>query len=85
MAERKKLSPIKSIRKFCVETCCGGDQEYVRKCPGNSLDISVSCPLWPFRMGKNPHISEETRVKRRESAKSRKLGSKSCSGECIEG
>lgn len=74
MAERR--SAIKSIRQYCVETCCAGDQEYVRECPGNSLNISVSCPLWPYRMGKNPNISDETRTKRRELAKSRNFNPK---------
>ena len=40
-------SPIKAIRAKCVD-CCVGDLSEVRKC------VATSCPLWPFRMGKNP-------------------------------
>jgi hypothetical protein len=39
--------PTKAIRAKCVD-CCAGDMSEVRKC------VTVSCPLWPFRMGRNP-------------------------------
>jgi len=40
-------SPIKAIRARCVD-CCGGVVSEVRKC------TAWQCPLWGFRMGKNP-------------------------------
>ena len=40
-------SPIKAIRAKCVD-CCAGDMSEVRKC------VATGCPLWPFRMGRNP-------------------------------
>ena len=40
-------SPIKAIRARCVD-CCGGVVGEVRKC------TALRCPLWPFRIGKNP-------------------------------
>ena len=40
-------SPIKSIRAKCIDCCCGNAAE-VRKC------TVTDCPLWPFRMGRNP-------------------------------
>lgn len=59
-AERKKiLSPIKSIRAFCLECTCG-DREWIKECP------SVDCYLRPYRMGKNPNISKETKERARE-------------------
>lgn len=73
----ERLTAIKAIRRYCVDTCCAGDEEYVRECPGNSQNISVFCPLWKFRMGKNPNISDETRAKRREVAERLNLGRKS--------
>lgn len=36
-----------AIRAFCVN-CMGGDTVGVRQCP------SITCPLHPFRMGKDP-------------------------------
>jgi hypothetical protein len=52
--------PILSvIRAKCLDCCCGSESE-VRKC------TTVSCPLWPYRMGSNPlrapkQMSEEQR------------------------
>ncbi len=40
-------SPIKTIRAKCLD-CCGGAASEVRKC------TSIDCPLWAFRMGRNP-------------------------------
>ena len=48
--ETVTLGPAKAIRKFCRE-CYGFEvkwQEEVEKCP------SVMCPLFPFRLGKDP-------------------------------
>lgn len=39
-------SPIKAIRAKCVD-CSGGSESEARKC------VSIRCPLWCFRMGKN--------------------------------
>lgn len=44
-----KISPVKAIRKFCME-CVGGNRNYIRECE------CAHCPLWPFRMGNNPFI-----------------------------
>jgi len=40
-------SLLKVIREKCLD-CCGGSASEVRKC------VCVSCPLWPYRMNKNP-------------------------------
>lgn len=50
-------NPLKAIRAFCLECSCGQTSE-VKECP------RLVCPLYPFRMGKNPfrqrrEISEE--------------------------
>jgi len=39
-----KLSPLKAIRKFCVD--CSNSSYEVKLCPAND------CPLWPLRSGK---------------------------------
>jgi len=43
----KRLTPIKSIRKHCLE-CSGGSVKEVREC------IIENCPLYPYRLGKRP-------------------------------
>lgn len=52
-------SPLKAIAAACLD-CCAFQQAEVRKC------VSHGCPLWPFRMGTNPHdrrtLSDEQRT-----------------------
>jgi hypothetical protein len=50
-----RVTAIRSIRAFCVE--CIGGAAYVEEC------TAVKCQLYPFRMGKNPNISAETKEK----------------------
>lgn len=57
MDKEKRLTPIKAIRAKCLE-CSGDNSAEVRNC------VIPSCPLYPYRMGKNPYIkvSEERRA-----------------------
>ena len=57
----KILSPIKAIRANCIECSCGSKDE-VKLCP------IQTCPLYPYRLGKNPNrkMSEEQLEKARE-------------------
>lgn len=41
-------NPVKAIRAFCLG-CSGDSTAEVKSCP------VVECPLFPFRMGKNPY------------------------------
>lgn len=41
-------SAQKAIKAKCLD-CCAYQKEEVRQC------TSTSCPLWPFRLGKNPY------------------------------
>ena len=43
----KKLSPLKAIRKYCLE-CGGGSPKEVKLC------VIPHCPLFSFRFGHNP-------------------------------
>lgn len=59
-------SPLKAIRAFCIE--CSGDSAYeVTRCS------SETCPLKPFRFGKNPYhklqLTEEQRKIKSENMK----------------
>lgn len=41
-------NPVKAIRAKCLECSCGSSNE-VKLCPVQK------CPIWPFRLGKNPY------------------------------
>jgi len=40
-------TPIKAIRKKCLDCCCDQVKE-VRLC------TAINCPLYPYRMGRRP-------------------------------
>lgn len=42
------LTPVKAIRAHCLE-CSNQQPSEVRDCH------LTACPLWPYRMGKNPN------------------------------
>lgn len=46
--EEKRISPLKAIRLKCLDCCCGSSNE-VKLC------TAAQCPLYPFRLGKNPN------------------------------
>lgn len=50
MAEIK--SPLKAIRAKCLD-CSGDYLKEIKECP------ITDCPLYPFRMGKNPFLKRE--------------------------
>jgi hypothetical protein len=49
-------SPLKAIRAKCLDCSCNSTRE-ARLC------VILDCPLYPFRMGKNPYrmVSEARR------------------------
>ena len=69
-------SPSKAIRLKCLD-CQGEQRGEVRNC------ASDDCPLWPFRLGKNPfskrgqHTSEENKKLRSERMKAKWTAKKS--------
>lgn len=48
--KKKIRSPLTAVRSFCID-CMGGSMVGVREC------TSCNCPLWPFRLGKNPFFN----------------------------
>jgi len=54
---KKFLTPVKAIRKKCLD-CCVFQPIEVRLCS------AVNCPLYPYRHGKRPST-----IKKREIAK----------------
>jgi len=64
-----KRTPVRVFRAFYLQ-CMGGNREFVRECQ------TVSCPVHPYRFGKNPAkkgqgASKETMKKARQSKKGR--------------
>lgn len=48
-----KLTPLKAIRRKCIE-CCNGQQVEVRRC------TCENCPLYGYRMGHRPKDEQNT-------------------------
>ena len=46
MKENKHITPLQAIRQKCLD-CVWGDSKEVKLCPAET------CPLFPFRFGKN--------------------------------
>jgi len=44
---QKVQAPLKALRAKCLD-CSGGSRSEVKHCP------VTDCPLYPFRLGKNP-------------------------------
>ena len=54
---RIRKNPVKAIHAFCVE-CMGGNPKEVEGCTASESSSYGFCPLYPFRMGKNPYRVE---------------------------
>jgi len=49
-------TPIKAIRKKCLDCTCGQIVE-IRECP------VIECPLYPYRMGRRPDQATKDTIK----------------------
>lgn len=58
------MTPLQAIRKKCLDCSCENAKE-VRLCPVKD------CPLYEFRLGKNPNYSEQYREEARKRMKNR--------------
>ena len=68
----KITSPLKAIRCFCIE-CMGGQVREVKDC------TAPNCPLYAFRMGKNPYRSRELTDEERQAIAERLRNTKKTS------
>ena len=57
MEDKKQTNPTKVIREKCLDCCCGSANE-VKLC------TAERCPLWPWRMGKNPYRKPPSEAQR---------------------
>ena len=63
--KHKANSPQKAIVNFCI-SCMGYHKPYVKEC------TSLNCPLYDFRLGKNPYRkSREYTEEEKEQLKER--------------
>lgn len=60
------MTPLRAIRAKCLDCCCGQAPE-VKLCPAED------CPLWAYRLGKNPNIRREMTEEQREKARLRAI------------
>jgi hypothetical protein len=60
---------LKVIREYCLH--CVGDAPEVKGCVANEpcAQRKHGCTLWPYRLGRSPNVSAETRKKRSVKAK----------------
>ena len=64
--EKGRHSPLRACRAYCFENCLpGAGADAVKDCGGDTALLGP-CPVFPFRMGKNPNISAATREKARQ-------------------
>jgi hypothetical protein len=68
---------LKVINAKCRQCVCG-ELKNIRECSAfRDYQFTELCAIWPYRLGKNPYFSRETREKRRCRAKAQQLGKKS--------
>ena len=60
--------PLKACRCFCVDECQAEQASQVPGCQGNTWVVGP-CPLYKFRMGKSPNISQEARARMKGRAR----------------
>jgi hypothetical protein len=71
--EGQPHQPLSAIKTYCFENCqAGAGRDEVLNCKGDHCyednTVHGPCPVFPFRFGKNPNISVETREKLRQIA-----------------
>jgi hypothetical protein len=59
------MTPMKAIRAKCLD--CNGNAYEVKLCP------CKDCPLWPFRLGKNPNIKPRNLTEEQRKAAAERL------------
>ena len=65
------MTPMKAIRANCLD--CNGTPNEVKLC------TCKDCPLWPFRLGKNPNIKPRNLTdEQRKAAAERLKNARNC-------
>lgn len=58
------MTPMRAIREKCIDCCCGFVSE-VKRC------TCSDCPLYNFRLGKNPNIKRKYTEEQRQQMAAR--------------
>ena len=64
--DKGKHRPLTAIRAYCRKYCLPDGADDIRTCGGDTALLGP-CVVFPFRLGRNPNISEATREKRRQA------------------
>lgn len=59
-------SPLRAIKANCLECCCGQQNE-VKLC------TCSTCPLYPFRLGRNPFVKKRVMTEEQRAAAAERL------------
>ncbi len=70
------MTPLKAIREKCVDCCCGSANE-VKLC------TAEDCPLYAYRLGKDPARKREYTPEQREAARERLQKARIAKNLCI--
>ena len=62
--ENNMMTPMKAIKAKCLDCCCG-DRSEVKDC------TAKDCPLWAYRLGKNPNKTRTMTDEQRKAAAER--------------
>ena len=59
-------APLRACKRYCHESCqADGGRDEVVACRGDEAVLGP-CSVFPFRLGRNPNISDATREKARQ-------------------
>lgn len=61
MKNNETKTPLQAIRAFCIK-CNGGVVSEVKTC------TAPNCVLYPYRMGKNPHVKHNMTDEQKQAA-----------------
>ena len=62
---------LQACKTYCLNYCQAGEgREEVKNCQGDKAFLG-SCPLFPFRFGRNPNYAPTTRAKRSQNVPTR--------------
>ena len=71
-ATDRRLTPLKAIRKHCVEHCCLGQPSEVRVCP------CKDCEFYPYRLGHKPKTGPPPKLSPLKAIRARCVDCSAC-------
>jgi hypothetical protein len=66
--DKGRHAPLRACKTYCSQNCLPDSvTEGIWDCGGDK-SLLGPCPVFPFRLGTNPNVSQETRATRRAKA-----------------